>query len=53
MVQLSETFLMESQSLDKDHQKLVEMVNEITQMEKGLDASTGGLFLLGFLSSFM
>jgi hemerythrin len=32
MVQLSETFLMESQSLDKDHQKLVEMVNEITQM---------------------
>ena len=32
MVQLSETFLMESQALDKDHQKLIEMVNYITQM---------------------
>ena len=35
MVQLSETFLMESQALDKDHQRLVEMVNDITQMLDG------------------
>ena len=37
MVQLSETFLMESQALDKDHQRLVEMVNDITQMLDGGD----------------
>ena len=32
MVQLSETFMLESQTLDQDHQVLVEMVNEITEM---------------------
>ena len=35
MVELSETFLIESRALDKDHQRLVEMVNDITQMLDG------------------
>ena len=30
MVDLSNTFVMECEQLDKDHQKLVDMVNEIT-----------------------
>ena len=32
MVELSETFLLESETLDKDHQTLVEMVNEISDL---------------------
>jgi len=30
MVELSETFVLECEELDKDHQRLVDMVNEIT-----------------------
>lgn len=30
MVELSETFVLECEELDKDHQQLVDMVNEIT-----------------------
>jgi hemerythrin len=32
MVELSDTFLLESETLDEDHRLLVEMVNEITKM---------------------
>ncbi len=32
MVELSETFVLECNELDKDHERLVEMVNEITDM---------------------
>lgn len=35
MVELSETFKLECEVLDKDHQRLIDMVNEITAMLDG------------------
>ena len=36
MVELTETFVMECEVLDKDHKRLVEMVNEIAEnIDKG------------------
>jgi len=46
MVELSETFVLDCEELDKDHRRLVEMVNEINEMlESGKTGNCKGKVL--------
>ena len=46
MVELTETFVLECEELDKDHKRLVEMVNEITDdIDKGATGNCGAKVL--------
>ena len=44
MVELTETFVLECEELDKDHKRLVEMVNDIAEsIDKGLSGNFSGM----------
>ncbi|MEE8393357.1 MAG: hemerythrin domain-containing protein [Rhodospirillales bacterium] len=46
MVELSETYVLECEELDKDHRRLVEMVNEITdRLDSGDPVNCKGMVL--------